>query len=87
MSLIAVFIFVVVVMMMGLLQGKNIIDTSHSQVVSDSCKLPELECGKRRGVMCSMVFSPVCGCDGVTYSNACEATNNGCLLSYTPGSC
>ena len=35
---------------------------------------------------CTMDWRPVCGCDGITYGNACSATNAG-LLSWTEGEC
>jgi len=37
--------------------------------------------------MCATVFEPVCGCDGVTYSNSCDATIRGGVISYVEGKC
>ena len=36
---------------------------------------------------CTEGGDPVCGCDGVTYSNACYATFYGGVTQYTPGEC
>ena len=36
---------------------------------------------------CATVYEPVCGCDGVTYSNSCSATIRGGVTSYVEGEC
>ncbi len=35
---------------------------------------------------CTMDYNPVCGCNGITYANACVAQNAG-LLRFRPGPC
>ena len=52
------------------------------------------ECGGKgecrpRAEFCTMDYVPVCGCDGETYSNACDAASGGVNLAYEGecGSC
>lgn len=37
--------------------------------------------------ICPMIWAPVCGCDGITYSNTCVATNYGGVLTWVDGEC
>tara|TARA_B100001248_G_scaffold247230_1_gene218520 strand:- start:487 stop:714 length:228 start_codon:yes stop_codon:yes gene_type:complete len=36
---------------------------------------------------CLAVVDPVCGCDGNTYNNSCEAFNWHGVIAYADGSC
>lgn len=38
-------------------------------------------------IACTNIYLPVCGCNGITYSNSCEATNWYGVSSFTMGEC
>jgi len=59
--------------------------------VGDYCAKSEGDCGgmgycSPMPSACPDVWDPVCGCDGTTYGNACEAARSGVNVSYL-GSC
>lgn len=65
--------------------------TSFTEGECDNIVLPPVDCIDSSlinpNLACTMIYDPVCGCDGVTYSNGCIAAIGFGITNYTMGEC
>jgi NAD(P)H-nitrite reductase large subunit len=66
-------------LIIGLFLSISACNTSRETTCIDSTKI-------NKEALCAEIYEPVCGCNNVTYGNACRAMNEG-VTSYTKGEC
>jgi|GEM_PF-1444152 len=62
------------------------VDCDSLMVMARPYDFPCIDSSIIQGVPCATIFDPVCGCDGMTYGNACEANEAG-VTTFNAGEC
>eukprot|EP01125_Pyxidicula_operculata_P000991 TRINITY_DN10872_c0_g1_i1.p1 TRINITY_DN10872_c0_g1~~TRINITY_DN10872_c0_g1_i1.p1 ORF type:complete len:112 (-),score=1.70 TRINITY_DN10872_c0_g1_i1:28-363(-) len=70
----------------------NLCNSDDSCANGEYCKRPDGSCeglGRCTTIpqICPLIYLPVCGCDGFTYSNTCAANAAGVNVADTTGGC
>ena len=71
----------------GTIRGLTCPDNQYCDFGVGQCKVADAAgvC-KKKPDFCTREFNPVCGCDGRTYGNSCDAASSGVSIDY-PGEC
>ncbi|MGF1635832.1 MAG: hypothetical protein ACFCUU_02080 [Cyclobacteriaceae bacterium] len=55
-------------------------------ILFSACKNLQCQEKPKEDCICTFEYQPVCGCNAVTYGNACSAECQG-ITNYEPGEC